>query len=138
MRNIFLIVIMLLAAFQNVGAAMPGSGKDTKAKVDPITNWIGSYDSVSGRCGDLLIRESKITWGSCKEAGVEMISVSAAKLVMKIDPSAVRCGWAGLVVALEDGEPQGATPTTSISAYQTLQDYKTKNRYVQCAYFKKE
>jgi hypothetical protein len=91
---------------------------------------------VSGKCGGLLVEESKITWGSCKEAGAKLISVSASELVMKIDPSAAGCGWAGLIVAL--GDDNRAASEITISAYQSMEDYKTTNRFVQCSYLKNE
>lgn len=141
MRNISFVGIMLWAAFGCGGVAVAGSDKDTRPEADSISKWIGSYESVSGRCGELLIQESQITWGSCKEASAKLISVSASKLVMEIDPSANECGWAGFMVALghdDSDKSQAAAPGISISAYQSSQDYKTKNRFVQCSYFKKE
>jgi hypothetical protein len=104
------------------------------AESGAIFKWAGSYESVSGKCGDLVVQESNITWGSCKQAGVTLIAVSASELVMKVDPSAVECGWAGFIVALENAEGG----KKSISAYQSLEDYKTVNRFVQCSYVRKE
>lgn len=135
MRNISFIVTMLLAALVcNVAVAKSD-------KTDPISKWAGSYESVSGRCGVLQVQETKITWGSCKEAAAKLISVSTSELVMEIDPSAADCGWAGLIVALEKdagGEPRKAAPKITISAYTNMEDYKNTNRFVQCSYFKKD
>jgi hypothetical protein len=130
MRNVSFVLIMLLA-----GCA---AGKSDKAlsEADAISKWIGAYDSVSGRCGGLRVEESKITWGSCKEASAKLISVSTSEWVMAVDPSAVECGWAGAIVALGDYE-SGRPPKITISAYQTLEDYRAANRIVQCSYLKK-
>lgn len=119
------------------GFTLYACAADKAGGADSLSKWIGAYDSVSGKCGGLVVQESKITWGSCKQADAKLISVSASELLMQIDPSAAQCGWAGLIVALED-ESGGKKPALSISAYTSLDDYKAANRYVQCSYFKKE
>ncbi|HEX5056944.1 MAG TPA: hypothetical protein VFX02_10655 [Gammaproteobacteria bacterium] len=102
--------------------------------VGSISKWTGSYESVTGSCGTVVIEESKITWGSCKDANIKVISVRSRELVMAVDPSAVQCGWAGFIVGLE--KDSVAAPGIIISAYQSLDDHKAKNRYVECAFKK--
>lgn len=140
MHKIFFIVIMLLAFGFN-GVAMAGAGKDKKA--GSVARWTGSYESLSGRCGGLVVQESRITWGSCKDAAAELVSVTKSELVMKVDPAAQQCGWAGFIVVLgkegSDVKPKADDkPVKVISAYQSLEDYEAGNRFVQCSFFKKE
>lgn len=142
MHRIFFIVIMLLAFGFN-GIAVAGAGKDKKAGAGSVAQWTGSYESVSGRCGELVVQESRITWGSCKDAAAELVSVTKSELVMKVDPAAEQCGWAGFVVVLGneggDVKPKAADkPVKVISAYQSLEDYNAGNRFVECSFFKKE
>lgn len=141
MHKIFFIAIMLLA-FDITGVAVAGDGKDKTAGAGSIAQWTGSYESASGRCGELLVQESRITWGSCRDAAAELVSVTGSELVMKVDPAAGQCGWAGFIVVLGneagDAKPKSADkPVKVISAYQSLEDYKTGNRFVQCSFFKK-
>lgn len=142
MHKIFFIVIMLLAFCFN-GVAVAGTDKDKKAGAGSMAHWVGSYESVSGRCGDLLVQESRITWGSCKDATAELVSVTKSELVMKVDPAAQQCGWAGFIVVLgnegADIKPKADGKLVKvISAYQSQEDYKAGNRFVQCSFFKKE
>jgi hypothetical protein len=134
MKTKRLAVAIILSGVMALLMGMGGSNAGSK--------WIGSYRSVSGKCGGLVIQESSISWGLCKEAATKLISVSDSQLVMAVDPSAGQCEWAGFIVALrnEDGgkKPRNAAPRINISAYQGPDDYKADNRFVQCSFTKKE
>jgi hypothetical protein len=134
---LFTLRTTLITGLLCAGFSLHACAVDRAGAAGSLSKWIGAYDSVSGKCGGLAVEESKITWGSCKDAGASLISVSTSELVMQIDPSAVQCGWAGLIVALEK-EDGGKKSAISISAYTSLDDYKSANRYVQCSYLKKQ
>ena len=107
----------------------------SKPRNDSLAKWLGAYEPLSRACEKeiLTMGRANLTWGDCKRAKTQLISVSKTELVVSVDPKA-NCGWAGWIVALTT--PSADSRAVSVNAYRARADYQAKNSKSFCAYSK--
>ena len=138
---LLLLTIPLALLLSTVGGcaeapSAPNSRVSAVAASDPISKWVGVYDSAGGACSayPVTISESTFSWGDCKNVKIHVIAVSDTELAFEVDPNG-KCGWAGWIVAMTTSLAEARV--VDVNAYSGLIKYEAKEHYLSCDYSKR-